>query len=221
MIRPAAEGASPLAGAIGTKGSVYAKKYKSRLTVEPGASETGRSAAEVPNGAAGWILSHDTASALPFWVTDQTGPPEMAATPSPKAAQTNVPAEANVAADVPAPSRRPAPPAATEPPVRTVKVVTIKPPREARQRKRYDGAYALGAPVDEPQTSGEWMVTKTAVDMHARAEQKSETVKVAAGGLQVRVTGRDKNWIQVYDPNSSTAGWIYNRFLKPAEAPSQ
>ncbi len=99
--------------------------------------------------------------------------------------------------------------------MRTVKVVPIE--ASAENKKPYDGAYALGAPADEPQTSGEWMVTKTAVDMHARAEQKSETVKIAQGGLKVRVTARDKNWVQVYDPNSATTGWIYNRFLKPAE----
>ena len=99
--------------------------------------------------------------------------------------------------------------------------MTIKPPHEARDKKPYDGAYALGAPADEPDASAEWMVTKTAVDMHAKAEQKSETVKVAQGGIKVRVTARDKNWIQVHDPKSSTTGWIYNRFLTPAEPPAE
>ena len=64
------------------------------------------------------------------------------------------------------------------------------------------------------------METKTAVDMHAKAEQSSETVKVADKGLKLRVTARDKNWVQVNDPTSSTTGWIYNRFLQPAEPPA-
>ena len=34
----------------------------------------------------------------------------------------------------------------------------------------------------------------------------------------MRVTARDKNWIQVTDPKSATTGWIYKAFLKPAEA---
>jgi hypothetical protein len=96
-----------------------------------------------------------------------------------------------------------------------VKVVTIAPPQPTRP---HDGAYALGSPADEP---GEWMETKTAVDMHAKAEQTSETVKVAEGGVKMRVTARDKNWIQVSDPKSSTTGWIYNRFLQPADPPAQ
>ena len=111
-------------------------------------------------------------------------------------------------------------PAASEPDVKvnTVKTVAVEPPREA---KPYDGAMALGSPADAPQAQEEWMETKTAVDMHASAEQKSETVKVAQGGLKLRVTGRDKNWIQVNDPKSGTTGWIYNRFLKETEAPAQ
>jgi hypothetical protein len=112
------------------------------------------------------------------------------------------------------------PPAASKPDVKvnTVKTVAVAPPRET---KPYDGAMALGSPADVAQATGEWMETTTAVDMHARAEQKSDTVKVAQGGLKMRVTGRDKNWIQVNDPKSGTTGWIYNRFLKAADAPAQ
>ena len=219
MIRPPADGAAPLAGNFGVTESVYAKKDTARLVAEAGTSDVAVPSrtdvtGSLPDGAAGWSLSPHTSGALPFWVPDQTSAPEIAAAPAPTGTQTE---PANVAALVPPPSRKPAPPAASEPPVRTVKVVPIEPPRATRERKPYDGAYALGAPADEPQGTGEWMVTKTAVDMHARAEQKSETVKVAEGGLKVRVTARDKNWIQVYDPESSTTGWIYNRFLKPAE----
>jgi hypothetical protein len=104
------------------------------------------------------------------------------------------------------------------PKVNTVKVVTIAPPGEA---KPHDGGYGLGPATEAAQAPGEWMETKTAVDIHAKAEQSSETVKVAEGGLKVRVTGRDKRWVQVTDPKSSTTGWIYDRFLTPAEAPAQ
>ena len=120
----------------------------------------------------------------------------------------------------PAPQQQAAPTPASKPDVKvnTVKTVAVAPPRET---KPYDGAMALGSPADEAQATDEWMEIKTAVDMHAKAEQRSETVKVAEGGLKVRVTGRDKNWIQVNDPKSGTTGWIYNRFLKPADAPAQ
>jgi hypothetical protein len=115
----------------------------------------------------------------------------------------------------PLPERKPDRAAGTAPAVRTVKVVTIAPPQPTRP---HDGAYALGSPADQP---GEWMETKTAVDMHAKAEQTSETVKVAEGGVKMRVTARDKNWVQVTDPQTSTSGWIYTRFLQPAEPPAQ
>jgi hypothetical protein len=100
--------------------------------------------------------------------------------------------------------------------VNSVKVVTIKPQPLAHP---HDGAYALGSAAEEPQASGEWMETKTAVDMHAKAQQSSETVKVADKGVKLRVTARDKNWVKVSDPASSATGWIYNRFLIPAKPP--
>jgi hypothetical protein len=135
-------------------------------------------------------------------------PPDETATAEP----------AEPAADSPPlPARKPNRSAGTAPVVRTVKVVTIAPPQPTRP---HDGAYALGSPADETPAPGEWMETKTAVDMHAKAEQTSETVKVAEGGVKMRVTARDKNWIKVTDPKTSTSGWIYNRFLQPAEPPA-
>jgi hypothetical protein len=125
-----------------------------------------------------------------------------------------------VADPPPPPQRNPSASAGTGPKVKvnTVKVVPIKPPRQARP---HDGAYALGSATDAAQAPAEWMATKTAVDMHAKAEQSSETVKVAEGGVKMRVVARDKNWVQVTDPKTSTTGWIYNRFLTPAEPPAQ
>jgi hypothetical protein len=120
----------------------------------------------------------------------------------------------------PLPQRNPSASAGTDSSVKvsTVKVVTIEPPRQARP---HDGAYALGSAADEAKAPAEWMQTKAAVDMHAKAQQSSETVKVADKGVKLRVTARDKNWVQVTDPTSSTTGWIYNRFLTPAEPPAQ
>jgi hypothetical protein len=91
--------------------------------------------------------------------------------------------------------------------VRTVKVVTVQPPKP---RSRYDGAYALGEAAEAPD---QWVEIVRTVNMHARAEQSSETVKIVEKGLKMRVTGRDKNWVQVSDPASSLSGWIYSPFL--------
>jgi hypothetical protein len=120
----------------------------------------------------------------------------------------------------PAPLRKPAASAGAAPAVKvnTVKVVTVPAPNPARP---HDGGYGLGPATEAPQAPAEWMVTKAAVDIHAKAEQSSETVKVVDKGLKVRVTARDKNWVQVTDPKTSTTGWIYNRFLTPAEQVAQ
>jgi hypothetical protein len=117
----------------------------------------------------------------------------------------------------PIPQRKPAIAAKTEPPVRvrTVKVVTIEPPKPSRP---HDGAYALGEPTE---AAGEWVEIVRAVDMHARAQQSSETVKIVDKGLKMRVTGRNKNWVQVSDPATAATGWIYSRFLKPIAPPPQ
>jgi hypothetical protein len=136
-------------------------------------------------------------------------------------------------ADFPAPPlRKPSPAAAIEPAVKvnTVKVVTIPAPEPTaapqptpalRPTRPHDGAYALGEAADTPEAPAEWMVTKAPVDMHAKAQQSSETVKVAGKGLKVRVTARNKSWVQVTDPATSTTGWVYNRFLTPADPPAQ
>jgi hypothetical protein len=97
--------------------------------------------------------------------------------------------------------------------VRTVKVVTIKPPKP---RRPYDGAYALGEAAEAP---AQWVEVVRAVNMPASAEQSSETVKVVEKGLKMRVTGRDKNWVQVSDQATSSNGWIYSPFLKPTVPP--
>ena len=197
-----------------------------------------------PGSAGGWSFASEETGALPSGLPAQsssiTMTPEPDAGDGPVLAQPTVqpsmapsPAETELAdaADsnpfeptertaqsdvaVPLPQRTPAAAAGTAPAVRVVKVVTIAPPQPTRP---YDGAYALGSQADE--APAEWMETKTAVDMHAKAQQSSETVKVAEGGIKVRVTARDKDWVQVTDPKSATTGWIYNRFLKPAEPPA-
>jgi hypothetical protein len=140
--------------------------------------------------------------------------PIVQAGPSPDMVAAKTETTGSVTEPAPAPQRKPPSPATAAPEVKvnTVKVVTVKPPRETRP---HDGAYALGTAADEP---AEWMETKTAVDMHAKAQQSSETVKVAEGGVKMRVVARDKRWIQVTDPATSTTGWIYDRFLQPADA---
>ena len=99
--------------------------------------------------------------------------------------------------------------------VKTVKVVPIEPAAPSRP---HDGAFALSAAGD---AAAEWVEIIRPVDMHARPEQSSETVKVVEKGIKFRVAARNKNWVQVSDPDTSADGWIYSRFLKPTTPPAQ
>lgn len=128
-----------------------------------------------------------------------------------------------------APSALQPPASAAAPAVRvnTVKVVTIPVPEALpapptpHPSRPHDGGYGLGPAAEEPQAQEEWMVTKAPVDMHAKAAQSAPTVKVAEKGLKLKVVAREKNWVKVTDPKTSTTGWIYNRFLAPAATAAQ
>ena len=218
-------------------------KDGSRFAVEDGDDTPSYAGFEAGNGApgsaGGWSFAAEETGALPSSMPAPSGAtyiaadsfaqhgtlPGMAPAPAETAMvdatdrnpfeQTEPTVQSDVA--VPLPERKPGSSVGTAPVVRTVKVVTIVPPQPTRP---HDGAYALGSPADEAQAPAEWLETKTAVDMHAKAEQSSETVKVAEGGIKMRVTARDKNWVKVTDPKTSTSGWIYTRFLQPTEPPA-
>jgi len=136
---------------------------------------------------------------------------------APKPMEAVPPAPKPVEAVPPAPQPKPAASATIEPSVKVAKVktVAIKPPAPTRP---HDGAYALGEATDDP---AEWVEIVSAVDVHAGPQQSSETVKVVEKGLKLRVASRDKNWVEVTDPATSAHGWVYSRFLKPAEPPAQ
>ena len=123
----------------------------------------------------------------------------------------------NFAASTPPPQRRPASSAKTERAVKiaSVKTVAIKPPGATG---RHDGALALGP---APESPAEWVEIVRPVNMRIRPRQSAATVKITKKGLKLRVTARDKKWVQVNDPATSTKGWIYSRFLKPTEPPAQ
>ncbi len=136
---------------------------------------------------------------------------------APKPMEALPPMRKPIEAVPPVPQPKPAASATIEPSVKVAKVktVAIKPPAPTRP---HDGAYALGEATDDP---AEWVEIVSAVDVHAGPQQSSETVKVVEKGLKLRVASRDKNWVEVTDPATSAHGWVYSRFLKPAEPPAQ
>ena len=218
------------------------EKLPSRSVVAVGAMPDGASFSEGrPYGATGWSLRPDEIGELRFRLPNaQSGAfdmrIELLAADGAVLAQsetrlnvTAAPVEADTVSAVESSSFEqtagfdapkatealPAPKRAPSATVKTVKVVPIKPAAPSRP---HDGAFALGAAGDAP---AEWVEIIRPVDMHARPEQSSETVKVVEKGLKLRVGAREKNWVQVSDPATSANGWIYSRFLKPTTPPAQ
>jgi hypothetical protein len=77
----------------------------------------------------------------------------------------------------------------------------------------------LVAAAAELATTSQWVEVSSAVNLRAAAAADGKVIKVAPRGSKWRVKGRDGNWVQVANPESSEEGWIYTRFLKEAEAP--
>ena len=218
------------------------EKLPSRSVVAVGAMPDGASFSEGrPYGATGWSLRPDEIGELRFRLPNaQSGAFDMRiellaadgavlaqsetrlnVTAAPAEADTvsaveSSPSEQSAGMDAPKASEAlPTPKRAPSATVKTVKVVPIEP---AAPPRPHDGAFALGAAGD---AAAEWVEIIRPVDMHARPEQSSETVKVVEKGLKFRVAKRDKNWVQVSDPATSANGWIYSRFLKPTTPPAQ
>lgn len=77
----------------------------------------------------------------------------------------------------------------------------------------------LVAAANELTSSTEWVEVSSPVNVRQGPSSNDDTYKVAAKGTKLRVLSRDGNWVQISDPNTQQAGWIYRRFLKEASAP--
>ncbi len=55
--------------------------------------------------------------------------------------------------------------------------------------------------------------------MREDASSDGKILKVVQKGTKLQVKGRDGNWIQVANPETSEEGYIYTRFLKETDAP--
>jgi len=92
-------------------------------------------------------------------------------------------------------------------------------PSEPRAEDRPGPLGRLVAAASELANKDEWLTTVSAVNMRASPSATGETLKIMQAGAKLRVQGRDGNWVQVADPATDEAGWIYGRFLKETEAP--
>jgi len=77
----------------------------------------------------------------------------------------------------------------------------------------------LVAAATELAAGAEWVEVTNAVNLRADSSGDGQVLKVVQKGTKFRSTGRDGNWVQVSNPDTSEKGWIYTRFLKGTDAP--
>ncbi|ODS03405.1 hypothetical protein AUC71_00895 [Methyloceanibacter marginalis] len=77
----------------------------------------------------------------------------------------------------------------------------------------------LVAAATELAAGAEWVEVTNAVNLRADSSGDGKVLRVVQKGTKFRSTGRDGNWVQVSNPDTSEKGWIYTRFLKGTEAP--
>lgn len=74
-------------------------------------------------------------------------------------------------------------------------------------------------PASESASSKHWVEVVEDVNMRSGPSTADRIVKVQHEGARLKVSDRDGNWVQVIEPGSGTAGWIYERYVK-GTAPS-
>jgi Bacterial SH3 domain len=66
----------------------------------------------------------------------------------------------------------------------------------------------------------EWVELNSYVNLRTAPSSEADTIKVGAKGAKLRVTGREGNWVQVTDPQTSEVAWVYGRYIEMAQAPT-
>jgi hypothetical protein len=87
-------------------------------------------------------------------------------------------------------------------------------PKPAQVGGAPGGAFTLGPALEE-----EWVEIVKPVNLREGPSDKTASAKIVGKGVKFKTTGRDGNWVQVSNPSTAEAGWVYARFLKPTEPP--
>jgi Bacterial SH3 domain len=93
---------------------------------------------------------------------------------------------------------------------------------EAADAAGSEGVAAAPRPAPAlPAKKDEWVAMLNYTNVRSAPSTTAETLRVAEKGAKLRVTGRQGNWVQVTDPATSEAGWVYSRYIETAEAPAR
>ncbi len=122
-----------------------------------------------------------------------------------------------------------APPALAEAKPAVVEPVTAEPVAAAEEAPAPADASSSASVTPPPDVAeaprlpanGEWVALVSYVNVRAAPSSTADTLRIAEKGAKLRVTGRKGNWVQVTDPATSEAGWVYARFIETAEVPAR
>jgi hypothetical protein len=84
---------------------------------------------------------------------------------------------------------------------------------------------ASPSPVVAPTNSGtayqpvEWAKVVFAAKVHGDASVSSPILRFYQPGTALRVISRQNGWVQVTDPSSGEAGWVFEQYLVPTDGP--
>jgi Bacterial SH3 domain len=66
----------------------------------------------------------------------------------------------------------------------------------------------------------EWAKVVIAAKVHGDASVSSPILRFYQPGTALRVVSRQNGWIEVADPSSGEAGWVFEQYLAPADGPT-
>jgi len=66
----------------------------------------------------------------------------------------------------------------------------------------------------------EWAKVVIAAKVHGDASVSSPILRFYQPGTALRVVSRQNGWVQVADPSSGEAGWVFEQYLAPADGPT-
>ena len=68
------------------------------------------------------------------------------------------------------------------------------------------------SPAEEE--GGDWVKAVAGVNMRSGPTRANPVIGVARKGDRLRVAYRDRDWVEVIEPDSGTRGWVYGKFVQ-------
>lgn len=80
---------------------------------------------------------------------------------------------------------------------------------------------SVASPAEPDAADGEWVEVVDAVNMRSGPSRSHPVVGTQREGVKLRVASREAGWVEVAEPGSGEAGWVYQRFVRPMEPGSR